>query len=75
MIGTATALLALVMIPLGFVLAILMLRALDHRQRDHDDSGDRGVARHPSQLAALPLDDAPADVIAEVARRAGPSSG
>lgn len=66
MIGTAMAMLALVMIPLGFALAYWMVRTLERRQAA---PAPAGANRHPSRLPAVPLDDAPADVIAEVARR------
>lgn len=70
MIGTAMAMLALVMIPLGFALAFLMLRVLERRQ---GSPAPQRAAHHPSRLAAVPLDDAPAEVIAEVARRSRPA--
>lgn len=71
MIGTAMAMLALVMIPLGFALAYWMVRTLERRQAA---PARVAVSRHPSQLPAVPLDDAPADVIAEVARRSHPGT-
>ncbi len=71
MIGTAMAMLALVMIPLGFALAFLMLRVLDRRPRSAEV---QRAPHHPSRLAAVPLDDAPAEVIAEVARRSRPGT-
>lgn len=72
MIGTAMALLALIMIPLGFALAWGMVRMLDSRaDRSIPDPGASrvSVTPHPSTLPQVPLDDAPSDVIAAVAHR------
>ncbi len=68
MVGMWMGALALLMIPLGFGLAWWMLRQLERRSAASEAPRRRP---HPSSLPAVlgPLDDAPGDVIAAVARR------
>lgn len=74
MIGTTMGVLALIMIPLGFVLAWGVVRMLDARAADEqarDGSVPAPRPPHPSTLPAVPLDDAPSHVIAAVAQNMG----
>lgn len=69
MIGTTMGVLALIMIPAGFLMAWLVVRALD-RRAERGRTPPHAKQATPDHTAAnpIPLDDAPADLIAEIAR-------